>query len=159
MIRFQLSALSQNDNYDQKHITATVTCTGGTLEPGSFATSEPIDLPIPPTPFGTPPPTPTWFLDVNGDANDACFTVEIIDNNVTPAQKTPIQLSLSEVIGWAQKNPPINSSEPLKTNQIWQKGQHGIFGYAEQGTPVAGFAQNWIYTITAGVINPQVNPE
>lgn len=158
MIRFQLSALSQNDNYDSKAITATVTDAGGTLEPGSFPTSKAVDLPIPPTPSGTPPPTPTWFLDVDGNASDAYFTLEIIDDNVKPTQKTPIKISLSEVIEWAQKNPPINTKEPLKTNQIWQKGQHGIFGYAEQGTPVTGFKENWIYTITAGVINPEVNP-
>ncbi|MNJ86455.1 hypothetical protein D3C87_39510 [compost metagenome] len=157
MIRFQLSALSQNDNYDSNRITATVNDPGGTLEPGSFATSEAVDLPIPPTPSENPP-TPTWFLGVSGDLNDACFTVEIIDNNVKPTQTTLINISLSEVIGWAQKNPPLNNSEPLKTNQIWQKGQHGIFGYAEQGSPVAGFEENWIYTITAGVINPEVNP-
>ncbi len=158
MIRFQLSALSQNDNYDSNDITATVTYAGGTLEPGSFTTSEPVDLPTPPTPSEIPPPTPTWFLDVSGNTNDAYFTVEIVDDNVKPTQKTHIKISLSEAIGWAQKNPPLNSTEPLKTNQIWQKGQHGIFGYAEQGTPVAGFEENWIYTITAGVINPKVNP-
>ncbi len=145
---FQLSGVSQNDNQCQygADYTMTVTnVTGGSLREGSILENQTVKLPIPPAPHQKVPATPTWFLVLDDDALEATFDIRIqCSKNKTELVDT---LTLSNVKKWTD----INAKE--KTNQIYQKGDCGIFGFATPGAP-----DGWIYTYTVAVTNPQVHP-
>jgi hypothetical protein len=163
---FQLSALSQNDQPNSScpgcasgtEITATILAYGGGIiyaenapQPypnTAFPLSKAVLLPIPPAPGTTPPPTPTWFMEVNNGIENAWFFVEI----QTPGQSpTRIHVDGSSMAAWVA----ANQKEP--TNQIYATGNCGVFGYAQENALPKQPAY-WIYTLTAGVCNPQVNP-
>lgn len=143
---FQLSALSQNDAgaADGSQLFCEVKkITNGNLRTGSFSINEMIALPTPPGQDGSGP-TPTWFLVPENNILDTSFELEILcpsDNNYP---KTSITIKASDVQQWASI--PYNERD----NQIYQEGKYGIFGFAQEGP------NGLIYTVTAGVLNPQL---
>jgi len=159
---FQLSILSQNDQPNPScpgcsvgdQITATVVdYGGGTIysenAPSGYPTTNfPINKPVLlPIPGENPPPTPTWFMEVTGGIEKAWFEVAINTPGFSPVQ---IRVNGSDMAKWVAAN------QKTDTNQIYAEGNCGIFGYAQenlQSNPLY-----WIYTITAGVCNPQVHP-
>ena len=149
---FRLTTVSQNDPgcLDGEDLFATVTnVTGGTLLSSSSPMNQKVSLPIPPPPGHAGPPSPTWFLELNGSIDDASFTVEI--SGPADYTTTTIVVEGADMAAW------IAASKKVKTNQIYATGASGIFGYAQEDNVVDG-SFNWIYTITAGVVNPMVHP-
>lgn len=144
---FQLSALSQNDPgaADGSKLYCEVTSiSNGTLRTGSFPINEEVKLPIPPGEGKVAPATPTWFLETK-EGKDASFEITIscpTDNNYP---KTTIVVKESDVIGWDTQ--PFDE----RVNQIYQKGEYGIIGFAQKGP------EGYIYTITAGILNPRLH--
>ncbi len=139
---FQLSVLSQNDpgaKYSSELFCTVTKVTGGSLKPGSEPLNKPISLPIP---SSTPPPTPTWFLDLCND-EESSYSVKI----TCPTEKTYptcyIEVKSSDVEKWGAV--PYDQRD----NQIYSKGEYGVFGFAQIGK------NGLIYTITAGVLNPK----
>jgi len=143
---FQLSALSQNDagaaNGSQLFCEVTK-ITNGTLRTGSFSINEMVALPTPPGQDGSGP-TPTWFLVPDDSILDTSFELEILCPSDNDYPKTAITVKASDVQQWASK--PYNDRD----NQIYQEGKYGIFGFAQEGP------NGLIYTVTAGVLNPQL---
>lgn len=157
---FQLSALSQNDQPNPScpgcsvgdQITATLLSYGGgqiflsdppqPYPATQFPINTPVLLPIP----NSGKPTPTWFMEVENGIENAWFLLEV----TTPGIST--KRILIEGI-----NMPAWTKEGPKTNQIYQGGDCGIFGFAQKNTP-ANQPVYWIYTVTGGVCNPQVHP-
>lgn len=163
---FQLSILSQNDQPNGvcpgcsvgAEITATIVeYGGGTIYASnapqpypntSFPLNKPVLLPIPPAPGTTAPATPTWFMEVTSGIENAWFSVEI----QTPGNlSTSIRVNGSDMAAWVAAN------QKGPTNQIYAKGDCGIFGYAQENA-ASQQPVYWIYTLTAGVCNPQVHP-
>ncbi|WP_281635524.1 hypothetical protein [Flavobacterium marginilacus] len=143
---FQLSALSQNDAgaADGSQLFCKVTkITNGNLRAGSFSINEMIALPIPPGQNGSAP-TPTWFLVPDDNILDTSFNLEISCPSDSNYPITTITVKASDVQKWATI--PYNERD----NQIYQQGQYGIFGFAQDGP------NGLIYTVTAGVLNPQL---
>jgi len=141
---FQLSALSQNDSgaADGSKLSCKIigVC-NGSLREGSFSINENVQLPIPPVKNKPTPATPTWFL-IPENGLEGSFTIEVsCPTDPTYPSKT-ITVSETAVKNWAKV--PFNNRE----NQIYQDGEYGIFGFAQEGP---------IYTITAGVLNPRKN--
>jgi len=159
MAIFQLSVLSQNDPgaADGDKLYCTVTREGGG-EPwkGSFIFGEPVQLPIPPAPYNTAPPTPTWWIPFTPESNvnglsEVAYTVEITSTNKDYIPLT-ITIKSSELAAWVEK------SKTETTNQVYREGTQGVFGFAQFNSGAACDEPYWIYTITAGVLNPKVNP-
>ncbi|CAD0004814.1 MULTISPECIES: hypothetical protein [Flavobacterium] len=143
---FQLSALSQNDAgaADGSQLFCEVTkITNGNLRTGSFSINEMVALPIPPGQNGSGP-TPTWFLVPDDNILDTSFNLEISCPSDSGYPTTKITVKASDVQKWAAI--PYNERD----NQIYQEGQYGIFGFAQEGP------NGLIYTVTAGVLNPQL---
>ncbi|VXA95464.1 conserved hypothetical protein [Flavobacterium sp. 9AF] len=143
---FQLSALSQNDlgATDGSKIFCTITkVTNGTLRAGSFPVNEEVHLPTPPGQNGSGP-TPTWFLIPDEAISETSFELQINCPTDSNYPITKITVNASDVQQWAKI--PYNDRD----NQIYQEGENGIFGFAQEGP------NGLIYTITAGVLNPQL---
>lgn len=143
---FQLSAVSQNDNgaADGNTILCEVTkITNGTLRTGSFPINKEVPLPTPPGQNGSGP-TPTWFLQPNGAISETSFELQISCPTDKNYPTTSITVKASDVEKWALI--PYNERD----NQIYQNGEYGIFGFAQEGP------NGLIYTVTAGVLNPQL---
>lgn len=143
---FQLSALSQNDPMaaDGTKLYCKITkISNGTLRDGSFPTEEDVHLPIPPGQNGSEP-TPTWFLIPDSNLEGA-FTIEVFCPSDANYPSKTITILQSDVATWAAV--PFNNRE----NQIYQEGEYGIFGFAQEGP------NGFIYTITAGVLNPRLH--
>ncbi|HEX6372494.1 MAG TPA: hypothetical protein VF006_26475 [Longimicrobium sp.] len=145
---FQLSVLSQDDPQCPVGSSLSVVVdqpVGGTLASNSFPIGTAVALPTPPG-TSTYGPTPTWFLDLSNGIDAASFTLTI--SGPSPQITTPITIPGDQMAAWVAQN---NIED---TNQIWQPGECGIFGYAQYNAD----ADQWIYTVTAGVYYPQVNP-
>lgn len=143
---FQLSALSQNDPMaaDGAKLYCKITkVEGGTLRNGSFPVNENVHLPVPPGQNGQGP-TPTWFLIPSKDMSTTSFEIEVFCPADTKYPAKTISVKASDVQAWAAI--PFNDRE----NQIYQEGEYGIFGFAQEGP------DGLIYTITAGVLNPRL---
>jgi|GEM_PF-2864287 len=144
---FQLSVLSQNDNgaADGSKIFCKITnITNGSLRSGSLPLNEGVALPIPPKEGVKAPATPTWFLVPNSNISDTSFELEIYCSTDTSYPTTSITVKASDVEKWGAI--PYNDRD----NQIYQKGDYGIFGFAQIGK------HGLIYTVTAGVLNPKL---
>jgi len=144
---FQLSVLSQNDSgaADGSNIFCKITkITNGSLRPGSFPLKEAVALPIPPGENNPAPATPTWFLVPDTNISDTSFEVEIYCPTDSNYPTTNITVKASDVEKWGAI--PYNDRD----NQIYQKGDYGVFGFAQEGK------KGLIYTITAGVLNPKL---
>lgn len=157
---FQLSALSQNDQANPScpgcsegaKITAMVTDHGGcellTSPPpppypaSNVPVGEWVHLPIP----NSKEPTPTWFFEVTDGIENAWIDLVIFTPNYG---FTEIYLQGSNMPCWVAQN------KENPTNQIYKKGNCGIFGYAQENVTDLTY---WIYTVTAGVCNPMVHP-
>ncbi|RBW57222.1 hypothetical protein DS884_11615 [Tenacibaculum sp. E3R01] len=141
---FQLSVLSQNDpgaaDRDKLCCKIVGVC-NGSLREGSFPVNENVALPIPPQEGKQAPATPTWFL-IPENGLEGSFTVEIFCPTDPSYPSRTIAVSEADVINWAKV--PFGERE----NQIYEGGEYGIFGFAQEGP---------IYTITAGVLNPRKN--
>ncbi len=142
---FQLTAVSQNDrgcSYGNDYTGTLTENKGGVLRSDSASVNKPVHLP---TPQEAPAPTKSnWFLELDGEIEDAFFTI-VIDG---PDGNFPIPpINGKDVKKWKA----INEKDP--TNQIYRKGNCGIFGYA---TPYA--PDGWIYTITVAVTDPKIHP-
>ncbi|WP_445457021.1 hypothetical protein [Flavobacterium sp. HNIBRBA15423] len=143
---FQLSALSQNENgaADGSKIFCEVTkIAKGNLRTGSFPINELVHLTTPPGQNGSGP-TPTWFLIPDSDISETSFELQISCPSDSNYPKTSITVKASDVQKWAAI--PYNERD----NQIYQEGEYGIFGFAQEGP------NGLIYTVTAGVLNPQL---
>ncbi|WP_130734131.1 hypothetical protein [Flavobacterium sp. J27] len=143
---FQLSAVSQNDveAADGSKIFCTLAkITNGTLRTGSFPINEAVHLPTPPG-QNSSGDTPSWFLIPENNILETSFELEINCPSDSNYPVTKITVKASDVQKWA--NIPYNERE----NQIYQEGKNGIFGFAQEGP------NGLIYTITAGVLNPQL---
>ena len=143
---FQLSALSQNDAgaADGSQLFCEVTkITNGSLRTGSFSINEMVALPVPPGQSGSGP-TPTWFLVPDDKTLDTSFYLKISCPSDSGYPITNITVKASDV----QKGAAIPYNE--RDNQIYQGGKYGIFGFAQDGP------DGLIYTVTAGVLNPQL---
>ncbi|PKH50592.1 hypothetical protein CXF68_07735 [Tenacibaculum sp. Bg11-29] len=141
---FQLSALSQNDPGASDGSVLSCKIIGvcnGTLREGSFPVNENVQLPIPPGENKSAPATPTWFL-IPENGLEGSFTIEVFSPTDPTYPSKTIAISETDVKNWAKV--PFNNRE----NQIYQDGEYGIFGFAQEGP---------IYTITAGVLNPRKN--
>jgi len=144
---FQLSVLSQNDSgaADGSKIFCKITkITNGSLRSGSFPLKEAVALPIPPQEGVKAPATPTWFLEPNTNISDTLFELEIYCPTDTKYPTTNITVTASDVQKWGT----VSYNE--RDNQIYQKGDYGVFGFAQEGK------KGLIYTITAGVLNPKL---
>ncbi|AUC16157.1 hypothetical protein BTO06_13745 [Tenacibaculum sp. SZ-18] len=144
---FQLSALSQNDSgaTDGSNLYCKITkINNGFLRAGSSPVNEYVHLPIPPGASTKAPKTPTWFLETE-KGKDASFeiTISCPDNPEYPVKS--ITIKESDVIGWAAEH------FEKRVNQIYQKGDNGIIGFAQKGP------EGYIYTITAGILNPRLH--
>lgn len=142
---FQLSVLSQNDSgaADGNKIFCEITSiTNGSLRSGSFPLKEGVVLPIPPG--EDKPATPTWFLVPDTNILDTSFDVKIYCPTDAKYPTTNITVKASDVEKWGAT--PYND----RNNQIYQKGDYGVFGFAQEGK------HGLIYTITAGVLNPKL---
>ncbi len=143
---FQLSALSQNDNgaADGNAIFCKITnVANGTLRTGSFPVQENVALPTPPGQDHAGP-TPTWFLVPDDAVENTSFDLEISCPSDAKYPVTAITVKASDVKQWAAI--PYDSRD----NQIYQGGAYGVFGFAQEGP------NGLIYTVTAGVLNPQL---
>lgn len=143
---FQLSALSQNDAEaaDGSKIFCEVTkITNGSLRTGSFPINEDVHLTTPPGQNASGP-TPTWYLVPDSDISKTSFDLEISCPSNLSYPKTKITIKGSDVQEWAA----IPYDE--RDNQIYQEGEYGVFGFAQEGP------NGLIYTVTAGVLNPQL---
>lgn len=143
---FQLSALSQNDNgaADGSQLFCTITqVNGGSLRNGSSPINSEVHLPIPPG-QNSSVATPTWFLIPDGNIEDTSYKLEISCPSDSNYPSTSIVVKASDVQKWAL----IPYDE--RDNQIYQNGEYGIFGFAQEGP------DGLIYTVTAGVLNPQL---
>ncbi len=141
---FQLSALSQNDAGaadGSKLYCKIIGVCNGSLRKGSFSINEDVQLPIPPVVGKQAPATPTWFL-IPENGLEGSFTIEIFCPTDSSYPSKIITVSETDVKNWAKV--PFGERE----NQIYQDGEYGIFGFAQEGP---------IYTITAGVLNPRKN--
>lgn len=149
---FQLTIVSQNDPGCEfgTELYATVTAySGGKLVNGSMPVNQKVKLPIPPAPGTTPPPSPTWFMELADSIDNASYSIEISGPAGYPTTK--ILLNGSDMKGW------IAANKIDKTNQIYLESNCGIFGFAQEND-VNGGNTNWIYTITGGVVHPHVHP-
>lgn len=162
---FQLSMVSQNDQPNPscpgcaagKEIYGEVI--SAKIKGGTFlsktdpiknypASNEPLDTMVHlPYPLVPAPPTPTWFFEITDGIEN--FSLKAIIQTAE-AQTTTIHIDGANMPGWVKKN------KKETTNQIYQTGNCGIFGFA-QSNDQAGYT-TWIYTLTAGVCNPQVHP-
>ncbi len=143
---FQLSALSQNDPGaadGSELVCKIIKVENGILRQGSFPINENVKLPIPPGENKPAPATPSWFL-VTTKGEDAIFEVEVFCSTDTKYPTKKIVVKQSDVRKWA------TISFEKRENQIYQKGEYGIFGFAQEGP------DGLIYTITAGVLNPRL---
>ncbi|NHN27864.1 hypothetical protein FIA58_019475 [Flavobacterium jejuense] len=143
---FQLSALSQNDNgaADGSKIFCEITkITNGSLRTGSFPINKEVHLTTPPGQDGSGP-TPTWFLIPDNDISNTSFELQISCPSDSNYPTTSITVKASDVQIWAAI--PYNDRD----NQIYQGGEYGVFGFAQEGP------NGLIYTVTAGVLNPQL---
>ncbi|TYP99444.1 hypothetical protein C7447_10140 [Tenacibaculum adriaticum] len=140
---FQLSALSQNDPgaADGNKLVCEVTA-NGPLRKGSSPVNKPVKLPIPPS-ESKKIETPTWYLETTKGEN-ASFEIKISGPTGSKYPSKSIKVKQSDVQEWASV--PFNDRE----NQIYQEGEYGIFGFAQEGPDGS------IYTITAGVLNPRL---
>lgn len=162
---FQVSVLSQNDQPNQccagraagAEIHAFISAYGGCtfLPPGSGVSGypssneelmKPVLLPVP---SSDPPPTPTWFFEVTNGIENAWVEVLIL---------TPGQLPCTIRVDGTNMPQWVGDNDEAPTNQIYQYGNCGIFGYAQENSPKAPQPTYWIYTLTAGVCNPRVHP-
>ena len=144
---FQLSVLSQNDNgaADGNKIFCEVTnISNGSLRSGSFPLKEGVSLPIPPGGNKPAPATPTWFLVPEVNILNTSFDVKIYCPTDVKYPTTNITVKASDVEKWGV----ISYND--RDNQIYQKGDYGVFGFAQKGK------HGPIYTITAGVLNPKL---
>ncbi|MFP9116112.1 hypothetical protein ACLI1A_19410 [Flavobacterium sp. RHBU_3] len=144
---FQLSILSQNDfgAADGSNLICIVSeANGGTLQQGSFPLNAEILLPIPPAEGVTPLATPTWFLVPNGEIQDTSYTISISCPTDPSYPITNMTINASDVSKWASVLP-----FDQRPNQIYSNGVYGVFGFAQTGP------DGLIYTVTAGVLNPQ----
>ena len=142
---FQLSALSQNDSgaTDGDKLYCEITqIVNGILRDDSNAIHQEIALPIPPGEAQPAPATPTWFLETESGA-DATFEIKIFCQTDENYPTTTITVKESDVKSWVTE--PFEDRE----NQIYQGGANGVFGFAQKGP------NGYIYTITAGVLNPK----
>ena len=164
---FQLSILSQNDQPNPscpgcsvgKDIYTFVYNYGGCkfLPPTSSIPNYPasnekyrelVHLPIP---SQNPPPTPTWYFELTDSLDDAWIDVCIITPGYRPRF---ITIDGSNMRNWIAQS--HNGETP--TNQIYQHGNCGIIGYAQENAGSSDQPDFWIYTLTAGICNPQVHP-
>lgn len=138
---FQLSVLSQNDSGAASG--AKLHCVITKYIGGTLKDSSPLEVKLP-VPSQSPPPTPTWFLIPDTSISEAYFTVDIFCPTEPLYPSCTIKVLASDVMEWG--NIPYNERD----NQIYQRGKYGIFGFAqmEELGP--------IYTITAGVLDPQL---
>ncbi len=146
---FQLSAVSQNDPgaADGANIYCTIKAIhNGTLRQGSFPLDMQTILPVPPGQTTPAPATPTWFLVPSGMLKATGFTLEIGCLGDPAYPTTKIDISATDVAIWAGRN----AATP--TNEIYQTGVYGIFGYAQSGP------DGLIYTVTVGVLDPRKHP-
>ncbi len=166
---FQLSILSQNDQPNTScdgcdvgaEITATVTAASGctflsksnAIPPYPVSNENMTTSVLLPIPSSTPPPTPTWFFLVNGKIEDIEVNLKVTTPGY-PDQPCKILLTGKEIVNWVDAN--HGGSTP--TNQIFQHGNCGIFGYAQKNDKDSDQPIYWIYTITAGVCDPKVHP-
>jgi hypothetical protein len=146
---FQLTMVSQNDpgtgcGDELKGIVLGVK--GGTLNKTSFPYQEGVSLPVP---SNDPPKSPTWFLDLDGNIEDVSITIAVFgpEGEYTPKV---ITINGANMPGWVAQN------KKDKTNQVYIESANGIFGFAQQN--VVADTAYWIYTITAGVVNPKIHP-
>lgn len=142
---FQFSALSQNDPgaADGSQLYCKITkITNGSLRNGSFPVNEDVHLVTPPGQNNSGP-TPTWFFIPENKMDTVSFNLEIFCPTDNEYPTKSILVTASDVKEWA--------SVPFKErdNQIYQVGEYGVFGFAQEGT------NGLIYTITAGVLNPR----
>jgi len=144
---FQLSVLSQNDSgaADGNNIFCKITnIINGSLRSGSFPLQKGVALPIPPQEGSKTPATPTWFLVPNNHISNTSFELEIYCPTDAKYPITNITIKASDVEKWGS----ITYND--RDNQIYQKGDYGIFGFAQKGK------NGLIYTITTGVLNPKL---
>ncbi len=147
---FQLTMVSQNDGGCPcgSQLTGEVLfCIGGTLNEkrsNPFKMHHSVKLPIPPPP--APPPSPTWFFDLGPGGIDEFFVVVKVAGPAAEKGPTYIPIRGVDLPGWVKQN------TKLATNQIYKTGDCGIFGFAQESSLY------WIYTVTAGVTNPEVHP-
>lgn len=144
---FQLSVLSQNDSGAADG--AVLVCevlkiNNGTLSSGSFPINSTVNLPIPPNNEAPAPATPTWFLIPSGNISNTSFEIQISCPTDPSYPTTQITINASDVEKWGSI--PYDDRD----NQIYSKGEYGIFGFAQIGP------NGLIYTVTAGVLNPQL---
>ena len=149
---FQFTMVSQNDpecSCGNELLGEVTAFEGGILRSDSFPLKKNVSLPIPPPPnTPIPPPPPTWFLELDGNIEDAYFTVTISG----PDSKSPTTITIdgSKMKKWIEQN------EKEKTNQIYKESSCGIFGFAQKN--IVNSTTSWIYTITAGVSYPVIHP-
>ncbi len=166
---FQLSILSQNDQPNSlcagcssgaNIITEVLTIKGGTFlnpqnpTPNYPVSNEKMNTPVQlPIPSKNPPPTPTWFFKIDGELDDLEITCKV---NTPEYEVLTIKITGREIQKWVADN--YNGQIFTPINQVFKKGDCGIFGvaqYNEAGNPQFAY---WIYTITAGVCNPKGQP-
>ena len=144
---FELNVRSQNDNgaADGNKLFCKITnISNGSLRSGSFPINEEVHLTIPPVQTKSNPIPPVWFLIPNDNILDTEYTLEISCPTDTSYPTKNITIKASDVEKWGAV--PYNKRD----NQIYQKGDYGIFGFAQEGP------KGLIYTVTAGVLNPRL---
>jgi len=144
---FELNVRSQNDNgaADGNKLFCKITnISNGSLRSGSFPINEEVHLTVPPVQTKPNPIPPVWFLIPNDNILDTEYILEISCPADTNYPTKNITIKASDVEKWGAV--PYNKRD----NQIYQKGDYGIFGFAQEGP------NGLIYTITAGVLNPQL---
>lgn len=172
---FQLSALSQNDQPNPscsgcsvgKHIIAKVVDFkgGGIFPPGSKnpyypASNTQFDFPVLLPWPNSGLETPTWYFVItqglqNFEVTIVVYTPGYIDPDTGvyhPALETPIKIKGSDMPTWVAQN------QKQKTNQVYQYGDCGIFGFAQKESDVGVGYDQWIYTVTGGVCDPKIRP-
>ncbi|PHS10338.1 MAG: hypothetical protein COA88_02535 [Kordia sp.] len=144
---FELNVRSQNDagTADGDKLFCKITnISNGSLRSGSFPIKEEVLLTIPPVQTKSNPIPPVWFLIPNDNILDTEYTIEISCPTDTSYPTKNITVKASDVEKWGAV--PYNKRD----NQIYQKGDYGIFGFAQEGP------KGLIYTVTAGVLNPKL---
>jgi len=157
---FQLSALSQNDQPNSEcpgcsegdNISAVVIAYDGCelLTPpppppypaSNVPVGEWVHLPIP----KSKEPTPTWFFEVTNGIENVWVDLVVFTPYYGATEITVQGSNLPAWVAQIKKNP---------TNQIYKRGNCGIFGYAQDNVAELTY---WIYTVTAGVCNPMLHP-
>jgi len=139
---FQLTVVSQNDNgaADGSKLFCKVTkITNGSLRSNSAPLNKEVALSIP-----QEKKTLNWFLIPSENILDTSFELQIYCPTDTNYPTTNIIVKASDVEKWGE------APKDKRQNQIYQKGDYGIFGYAQDETG------GLIYTVTAGVLNPRL---